>query len=142
MSGPRHQAVVGRPNAVRPTAFLLLSGLLLAAPLSATANAQNAPATRTAPTHPFAANIDEAARRFGIPAAWIRAVMRAESAGDVRAISSAGAMGLMQIMPGTLAELRVRHRLGRNPSDPRANILAGAAYLRRSGERTIGKEGG
>jgi len=103
--------------------------------LSATANAQNAPATRTVPTHPFAAYIEEAAQRFGIPAAWIRAVMRAESAGDVRAISSAGAMGLMQIMPDTWAELRVRHRLGRSPYDPRDNILAGAAYLREMYDR-------
>jgi hypothetical protein len=45
---------------------------------------------------------------------WIRAVMRAESAGDVRAISSAGAMGLMQVMPDTWAELRVRHRSARS----------------------------
>src|SRR3546814_1759860 len=80
--------------------------------------------------HPCAVPIEEAVRRFGIPAAWIRAVMRAESAGDCRTISSAGAMGLMQIMPGTWAELRVRHRLGSNPYDPRDNILAGAAYLR------------
>ena len=130
MSGPRHQAVVGRLNAVRLTAFLLLSGMILAVPLSAIANAQDVPATQTAPTDPLAVHIEEAARRFAIPAAWIRAVMRAESAGDVRAISSAGAMGLMQIMPDTWAELRVRHRLGRDPYDPRDNILAGAAYLR------------
>lgn len=61
--------------------------------------------------------------------------MRVESAGDVRAISSAGAMGLMQVMPATWAELRVRHRLGGNPYDPRDNILAGAAYLREMHDR-------
>jgi len=135
MSASRHHAVVGRLSAVRLAAFLLLSGTLLGTPFSATANAQNAPATRTAPTHPFAVYIDEAAQRFGIPAAWIRAVMRAESAGDVRAISSAGAMGLMQIMPDTWAALRVRHRFGRDPYDPRDNILAGAAYLREMYDR-------
>lgn len=135
MSGPRHPTVVGRPSAARLTAVLLLSGLLLGAPLSAPANAQNAPTTRTTTNHPFAAHIEEAAQRFRIPAAWIRAVMRAESAGDVRAISSAGAMGLMQIMPATWAELRVRHGLGRNPYDPRDNILAGAAYLREMYDR-------
>jgi hypothetical protein len=135
MSVPRHQTVVGRLSTVRLTAFLLLSGMLLSAPLSATANAQTAPSTRTAPTHPFGVYIEEAARRFGIPAAWIRAVMRAESAGDVRAISSAGAMGLMQIMPDTWAELRVRHRLGRDPYDPCDNIMAGAAYLREMYDR-------
>ena len=135
MSVPRLHIVVGRLRAVRLTAFLLLPGMLLAVPFSATANAQTAPAARTVPTHPFAVHIEEAARRFGIPAAWIRVVMRAESAGDVRAISSAGAMGLMQIMPDTWAELRVRHRLGRDPYDPRDNILAGAAYLREMHDR-------
>lgn len=135
MSGPRRQAVVGRLNAVRLTALFLLSGMIPAVPFSATANAQHVPAARTAPAHPFAAHIEEATRRFGIPAAWIRAVMRAESAGDVHAISSAGAMGLMQIMPDTWAELRVRHRLGRDPYDPRDNILAGAAYLREMYDR-------
>ncbi|WP_291298480.1 lytic transglycosylase domain-containing protein [Elioraea sp.] len=135
MSASRHRAVVGRLSTVRLTAFLLLSGMLLGTSFSATANAQNTPATRTAPTHPFAVYIDEAAQRFGIPAAWIRAVMRVESAGDVRAISSAGAMGLMQIMPETWAELRIRHRLGRDPYDPRDNILAGAAFLREMHDR-------
>lgn len=130
MSAARYQSVVGRPSAVRLTVSLLLSGQLITALLNVAAYAQSPQAARTTAAHPFAAHIEEAALRFGIPAAWIRAVMRAESAGDVRAISSAGAMGLMQIMPETWAELRVRHRLGRDPYDPRDNILAGAAYLR------------
>lgn len=83
----------------------------------------------------YAAEIAEAAQRFDIPATWIRAVMGAESAGDPGAVSSAGAMGLMQIMPGTWADLRVRHHLGRDPYDPRDNILAGAAYLRELRDR-------
>ncbi|WP_394085940.1 lytic transglycosylase domain-containing protein [Roseixanthobacter finlandensis] len=61
--------------------------------------------------------------------------MPVESAGCVSVISSAGAMGLMQIMPATWAELRVRHRLGGNPYDPRESILAGAAYLREMHDR-------
>ncbi|KXV50006.1 lytic transglycosylase [Gluconobacter albidus] len=84
---------------------------------------------------PYAAEVAEAARRFDIPATWIRAVMGAESAGDPGIVSSAGAMGLMQIMPGTWAELRIRHHLGRDPYDPRDNILAGAAYLRELHDR-------
>ncbi len=44
--------------------------------------------------------------------------------------SAAGAMGLMQLMPGTYAEMRARYGLGKNAYDPRDNILAGAAYLR------------
>jgi SLT domain-containing protein len=99
------------------------------------AHAQSAAATEANPADPFAAYITEAARRFSVPASWIRAVMRAESAGNVSAVSSAGAMGLMQIMPQTWADLRVRHRLGTDPFDPRDNILAGAAYLREMHDR-------
>jgi soluble lytic murein transglycosylase-like protein len=79
--------------------------------------------------------INEASRLFGIPEAWIVRVMRAESAGrthrDGHPIrSSAGAMGLMQLMPGTWAEMRARLRLSGAPDDPRDNILAGTYYLR------------
>src|SRR5690606_19489662 len=82
------------------------------------------------PYDAYADHIAEASRRFGIPEFCIDAVLQAESAGDRRAISSAGAMGLMQIMPATWSALRQRHGLGRDPYDPRDNILAGAAYLR------------
>ena len=83
----------------------------------------------------YADFIDEAAQRFELPAGWIRAVLRAESGGDPRAVSHAGAMGLMQIMPATWDELRVHHGLGADPFDPRDNILAGAAYLRQLHDR-------
>lgn len=79
--------------------------------------------------------VEEAARRFGIPEQWIWAVMRVESAGRMQARSSAGAMGLMQIMPGTWQTLRVRYGLGSDPYDPRDNIMAGAAYLREMHDR-------
>jgi hypothetical protein len=78
----------------------------------------------------FAAFVAEAAQRFGVLATWIRVVMRAESFGEVRAISPEGAMGLMQIMPETWARLRVRYGLGVDPYDEHKNILGGAAYLR------------
>ena len=81
------------------------------------------------------AHIAEAAHRFRIPESWIRAVMQAESAGNARAVSNAGAMGLMQIMPGTWAELRAAHGFGSDPFDRRENILAGAAYLRQMYEQ-------
>ncbi len=84
---------------------------------------------------PHGAHIAEASQRFGILEHWIRAVLRAESAGDVRAISSAGAIGLMQVMPDTWGALRVRYRLGRDPYEPRDNILAGTAYLREMWDR-------
>lgn len=85
--------------------------------------------------HRFAAPVAEAAQRFGIPELWLWRVMHAESRGKVGAVSHAGAMGLMQIMPATWASLTARHRLGADPFDPRANILAGAAYLRAMWDR-------
>ncbi len=79
--------------------------------------------------------IAEASLRFGVPEDWIVRVMQAESAGRTRLggqpiTSHAGAMGLMQIMPGTWAELRAALGLGSDPHDPRDNIMAGTAYLR------------
>lgn len=84
---------------------------------------------------PVEAAVAEASRRFGVPAHWIRAVIGQESNGDVRAVSSAGAMGLMQVMPGTYAELRLRYGFGRDPFAIRDNILAGTAYLRELHDR-------
>lgn len=75
-------------------------------------------------------HVAEASQRFGIPEAWIYAVMRTESAGRIGAVSPAGAMGLMQLMPGTWSRQRDRFRLGADPFNPRDNILAGASYLR------------
>lgn len=93
------------------------------------------PITRVAVATRFDALVAEASRRFGIPAAWIRAVLSAESFGDVRAISPKGAMGLMQIMPETWAALRRRYGLGVDPYDAHDNIMAGAAYLRELHDR-------
>lgn len=76
------------------------------------------------------AAVVEASRRFGLPTTWIYAVMRAESAGRSDAVSAKGAMGLMQLMPGTWRDLRTRLGLAADPFEPRNNILAGAAYLR------------
>lgn len=78
----------------------------------------------------IAAHVAEASQRFSIPEAWIYAVMRTESAGRIGAVSSAGAMGLMQLMPGTWARQRTRFGLGADPFDPRDNIIAGTSYLR------------
>ena len=124
----------GRHRAARHAGLLLLSGLFLVGVPSAVTLAQSAPVERPGPADPYAAYIAEAAQRFGIPAAWIRAVMRVESANDVRAVSPKGAMGLMQIMPDTWAGLRARYSLGNDPFNPR-DILAGAAYLREMHDR-------
>ncbi|WJI57272.1 MULTISPECIES: lytic transglycosylase domain-containing protein [unclassified Mesorhizobium] len=89
---------------------------------------------------PWSAHIREAAKRFAIPERLLRAVMHVESVGDVHAVSSKGAMGLMQIMPATWEELRAKYRLGDDPYQPRDNIFAGAAYLREMLDR-FGRNG-
>ncbi|MFG1419905.1 lytic transglycosylase domain-containing protein [Xanthobacter sp. V0B-10] len=93
---------------------------------SETRGPQNPPST----SDRYADFIAEAVERFDIPSAWIRSVMRAESDGAARATSPKGAMGLMQIMPETWAELRIHYGLGDDPYDPHDNIMAGAAHLR------------
>ena len=82
------------------------------------------------PVDSLAAFITEASKRFAVPEHWIRSVMRVESAGEARARSRKGAIGLMQIMPQTWSELRARYDLGADPYAPRDNILAGTAYIR------------
>ena len=100
-------------------------------PASAQAAVPLVPVERETVVDPVA----EAAQRFDIPATWIRAIMRVESGGNVRALSAKGAMGLMQIMPETWSRLRERYALGGDPYDPRTNILAGTAYLREMFDR-------
>ena len=90
---------------------------------------------------PWGPYIREAADRFQIPEGWVRAVMQQESSGKLYGAdgslitSSAGAMGLMQVMPQTFDVLQQRYRLGSDPYEPRTNILAGAAYIREMYDR-------
>ncbi len=92
----------------RPGAWLFFSfpALAVVYVMPAVTMAQSLAVVSASAGDPYAAHITEAATRFRLPATWIRAVMRTESAGDPRAISPKGAMGLMQIMPATWAELR------------------------------------
>lgn len=71
------------------------------------------------------ASIDGAAKRYDLPKALIQAVVRAESGYQVRAVSPAGAQGLMQLMPATARELGIQ-----DPFDIDQNIDGGAKYLR------------
>jgi hypothetical protein len=79
--------------------------------------------------------VTEASERFHVPAKWIRTVIQMESGGrtmlnEKKPITSpVGAVGLMQLMPGTYDEMRQQHKLGANPFNPHDNIMAGAAYL-------------
>jgi hypothetical protein len=87
------------------------------------------------PEDPWGPYIREAAERYDIPETWIRSLMRVESGGKEYLngqliTSGAGAMGLMQVMPGTYDGLRDRYNLGDDPFDPHDNIMAGVAYMR------------
>lgn len=82
------------------------------------------------PSDPWGPWIRDASRRFDVPETWIREVMRQESGGRATATSPVGAMGLMQVMPGTYRELQARYNLGPDPYHPYDSLQAGAAYLR------------
>jgi soluble lytic murein transglycosylase-like protein len=77
------------------------------------------------PEHAYDALIREAGAVYDVDAALIRSVMQAESAFDPSALSRAGAMGLMQLMPDTADAFGVI-----NPFDPRENIMAGTQLLK------------
>jgi hypothetical protein len=111
-------------------AGLFLLGLTFLAVSAPPAFAQTAIPVEAEIATNFDTHVAEAARHFGLPKSLIFAIIHVESAGDAGAVSHAGAMGLMQIMPATWADLRRRYRLGSDPFDPRDNIFAGTAYLR------------
>jgi soluble lytic murein transglycosylase-like protein len=69
--------------------------------------------------------IVEAARYYALPAALVKAVMAVESSFEPAAVSSAGAQGLMQLIPPTAREMFVRDAF-----DPRDNVYGGVRYLR------------
>ena len=87
------------------------------------------------PEDPWRPYIRQASERFTVPQQWIRAVMRQESGGHEYRngqpiTSGAGAMGLMQLMPATYADLQAQYDLGSDPYEPHDNIMAGTAYIR------------
>ena len=80
------------------------------------------------------ADLAEASRAASVPPALVLAVVMEESGGDADARSPKGAHGLMQLMPGTAAELGVA-----DPGDPGQNLHGGARYLGRMLERYEGR---
>jgi soluble lytic murein transglycosylase-like protein len=119
----------------------LVAASLVAAPAAARSQPSGDPDRRSSAdpdgrrTDNWDSPIREASDRFDIPEDWIRRVIRAESGARTRLggrpiTSRAGAMGLMQLMPSTWADMRLKNGLGPDPHDPRDNIIAGTAYLR------------
>ncbi len=136
-----------------PTTIRLLSSAAAVALLSACASKPQISAQQESSTYlsragrsytppgpaddPWGPYIHEASIKYDVPQRWIREVMHQESGGHLYGhggnliTSGAGAMGLMQVMPGTYDELRARYaELGDDPFDPHNNILAGTAYIR------------
>lgn len=110
-------------------------------PTDATVQARRMTAVRTSHIGPpdpdpgFSGIILREATRQGVRPELVRAVIQVESAFDPRASSSKGAMGLMQLMPGTAADMGVG-----DPYDPEQNIRGGVAYLRHLLDRFDGNE--
>lgn len=75
-------------------------------------------------TASYATDVKSIARKYAVDPALVRAVIHAESAFNAKAISSKGAQGLMQLMPGTASDLGVS-----NAMDARENIEGGVKYL-------------
>jgi soluble lytic murein transglycosylase-like protein len=106
----------------RPISFLSVSHLAAPGPrVSASIDSMIA----IPPSKAYEDIIQEAATLHRVDPALIRSVIHAESAFDPSAVSRAGAMGLMQLMPDVAAAFGVEH-----PFDPRENIMAGARLLR------------
>ena len=90
----------------------------------APAPVKTVPAVKT-PEHRFHPIIVRAANRYRIDPALVKAIIKAESGYNARAVSKSGAMGLMQLMPGTAEELGVKDSF-----DPEHNINGGVRYFR------------
>jgi soluble lytic murein transglycosylase-like protein len=101
--------------------------LPVAAHIQAAAAGAATPATKPVPgagDSRFAGLIEQYAQKHGLDAALIRRVIEMESGFDPKAVSRKGAVGLMQLMPGTAKDMGVT-----DPFDPEENIAGGSKYL-------------
>ena len=129
----RHEADGAKVRLYYSTGFVELASTVVigyeaeeyVAPAAVAMAAVAAPASGMATEAPTPLELaDAAADRYGLPRALVRSVMAAESGFEPLAISPKGAIGLMQLMPGTAQVL------GADPHDPAQNVDAGTRYLR------------
>jgi soluble lytic murein transglycosylase len=78
--------------------------------------------------------ISEASHTHGVPFTLLKALIKTESDFNPTAVSSAGARGLMQLMPENIKTLKIK-----NPFDPRENVMGGTRYLKQLINRFNGK---
>ena len=128
--------VVPEPAAVATqlTGTNMAAKPLVSKPMASKPLANSVPAVQpvamkvTAPASPTAIDIDEVVREASnknrLDPDFVRSVIMAESNFKTHAVSKKGALGLMQLMPSTAAQLGVA-----DPFDPKANVEAGAAHL-------------
>ncbi len=118
--------------------FRVLPILVLAASFATCATLSAAPTTLVAQTFfpvKYAAYIQESAERHGVDPCLVAAVAKCESGWDAGALSAAGAVGVMQVMPSTAVDLAERGSVDasafdpENLQDPATNIEYGCAYL-------------
>lgn len=93
--------------------------------LETTSTVQTTSASDMKSSTPYDAYFKEAAEQYGVSESLLKGIAKAESDFNPNDVSSAGAIGIMQLMPGTAAELGVT-----NAYDPRQNILGGAKCIK------------
>jgi membrane-bound lytic murein transglycosylase B len=126
--GPQGAVAAWSGGAVGPQWTGPSSGVAGAASVAGTAGVAGV-AGSVSPGTPYAALFEDAGRRHGIPPRVLAAIGWVESRFRLDAVSSAGALGMMQFLPGTAASMGV------DPYDPASAIDGAARYLRHALDR-------